>query len=102
MRWFNFVTLLIYLSVLMASPVKAVVASKVDVLHSGAFSQKALITFSHEATVSEKSQNSTDTPPYLAQLRIPTTVATTVVVIEPVNHTATVIASHQARAPPLS
>jgi hypothetical protein len=102
MRWLNFVTLLIYLSVLMASPVKAVVASKVDVLHSGAFSQKALIAFSHEATFSEKSQTSGDTPAYLAQLRIPTTVATAVVVIEPVNHSVSVIAIHQARAPPLS
>lgn len=102
MRWFNFVTLLIYLSVLMASPVNAVVASKVDVLHSGAFSQKALIAFSHEATCTEKSQSSDDTPVYLAQLSIPTTVATAVVVVEAVSHDTILTSIHQARAPPLS
>ncbi len=102
MRWFNIITLLIYLSVLMASPVSAVVASKVDVLHSGAFSQKALIAFSHEFTLTEKSQSSDDTPVIITQLVIPSTVATPVLEFADAQPPSTITAVPQARAPPLS
>lgn len=102
MRWFNFITLLIYISVLMASPVKAVVASKVDVLYSGAVSQKALIAFSHEIPLTEKNHSSDDKPAYLPQLLLPKTVAITVEPVELPQFFFVLAKTHQARAPPLS
>lgn len=102
MRWFNFVTLLIYLSVLMASPVKAVVASKVDVPHSGAFSQKALVAFSHELTLTDKCQSSDDNPLVHTQFVTPSTVAIPVLEFAHAQPPSTITAVNQARAPPLS